>query len=135
MQERTKHLAAAIACIEGGLPERAAGHLAAARDADPLPMLIALALEAQRDGRDDDLASLLARAGRLLDAERQGISRRDYFAAQALAGILAGEGRIEGAGEAAAELADECLDVIDNVAWTTLAFEPRPSRRNGRKAP
>jgi hypothetical protein len=128
MQDRTRHLAQAIACIEGGLPERAAGHLSAARQADPLPLLIGLALEAQRDGRDDDLASLLERAARLLDAERQGISRRDFFAAQALAGILAGEGRIEGAGEAAAELADECLDVIDNVSYC-LAFEPRPSSR------
>jgi hypothetical protein len=127
MLERTRHLWAALAAVEGGLPERAAGHLAAARTADPLPALVGKALAAQRGGRGEELAETLELARRLLETESQGISRRDFFCASALGGLLAAEGRRDDSGTLAAELADEAIDALDGVRWAILDFRGNPA--------
>jgi hypothetical protein len=126
--ERTRYLRAALDALDAGRPALAAGHLSAGVAEDALPRLIAAALAAQREG-DGDLPDILARARRLLEAEECQLSRKDCFALAALQGLLAGDGRVKDAGEAAVEIAEEALDALDGTRWT-LTFEP-PPRRNG----
>jgi hypothetical protein len=123
--ERTKHLRAAVNCITAGLHELAAGHLAAARKADPLPMLVGLAIEAERHGRQAEAESLIERAETLLAEEQGGVSRRDAFLMAVATGLLAAEGdKAPDFGLLVVQLGDELLDAADDVRWMLTMERP-----------
>jgi hypothetical protein len=123
--ERTKHLRAAVNCLGAGLVGLAAGHLAAARKADPLPTLVALAIEAERNGRQAEAVSLCERAEALLAEERGGVSRRDAFLMAVATGLLAAEGdKAPDFGLLVVQLGDELIDAADDVRYTLTMERP-----------
>jgi hypothetical protein len=123
--ERTKHLRAAVDCLRAGLGGLAAGHLAAARRADPLPALVALAIEAERNGRTAEAALLCQRAEALLAEEAGGVSRRDAFLMAVATGLLAAEGdKCPDVGLLIVQLADDVMAAADDLRYTLTMERP-----------
>ena len=118
---------ATLACIRTGQLEMAAGHLATAREIDALPSLLGLAIDAARQGRDDDAESLCRHCRQLL-AEEAGLSRRDVFICSALQGLLASEGDGPGAdsGRLAVQIGEEALAAADSPEEVRLGIVRPP---------